>query len=238
MNGPALGVLNRAPPLAEQIYAMVRRRLRSGALPSGERLVEASLARAFGVSRSPVREALARLAADGLLEAGDNGFSVPVPTLASMEEIFDVRRLIEPPAASRAAAGMNEPAAERLRAAVELARHAQAAGERTAFLEANYLFRSVWVARLANSRLREVILRFDDQAGTVRCVTLADGAARREALDLLEEGLEAFAAKNGEAAERFALSFIDGAARYFRRIAAGTQSSDHNASTESQGEFS
>ena len=73
----------------------------------------------------------------------------------------------------------------------------------------------------------------------MRCVTLADRAARREAIGLLEEGLGAFAARDGEAAERFALSFIDGAARYFRRIAAKTPSTDpDNASTEPQGEFS
>lgn len=219
MNGPALGALDRAPPLAEQIYAMVRRRLRSGALPSGERLVEASLAKIFGVSRSPVREALARLAADGLLEAKDTGFFVPVPTVASMEEIFDIRRLIEPPAARRAAARMNEPAAESLKAAVEAARQAEETGDQAAFLEANYVFRSVWVGRLRNRRLREVILRFDDQAGAVRRITLADKAARREALSLLEEGFAAFAANDGEASELFALRFIDGAARYFLRIA-------------------
>src|SRR5690606_38954521 len=146
---------------------------------------------------------------------------VPVPTIASMEEIFDVRRLIEPPAARRAAARMNEPAIASLSAAVEAARLAEAAGDQTGFLEANYAFRSVWVGRLRNPRLREVILRFDDQAGGVRRATLADEVARREALLLLEEGLAAFTANDGRAAESFALRFIDGAARYFLRIAAG-----------------
>ncbi|MGN6145452.1 MAG: GntR family transcriptional regulator [Mesorhizobium sp.] len=218
MGGLVFDALHRAPPLAQQVYGMVRHSVRSGTLQPGERLADGPLARTLGVSRSPVREALARLVAEGLLESGDGGVQVPVPTVTAMEEICDIRRLIEPPAAQRAARRMNEPARCALEAAVEAARLADAAGDVADFLEANYVFRSVWVGRLDNRRLRETIFRFDDQAGAVRRMTLALPVARKEALAMLEEGLRAFREADGAAAERFARRYIDGAGRHFRMV--------------------
>ena len=223
MGGLAFGALRRAPPLAEQVYGMLRQRLRSGILRPGERLADAALARALGVSRSPVREALARLVAEGLLEAGDGSVGVPVPGVAAMQDICDIRRLIEPPAARRAAARMNEAARVALDAAVEAARQAERAADEAGFLEANYVFRAAWIDRVENPRLRDIVFRFDDQAGAVRRLTLALPAARREALALLEEGLQAFRAADASAAERFARRFIDGAERHFRALAADPQ---------------
>src|SRR5258708_18304416 len=91
--------VRRAPPLAEQIYLRLRQQLRSGALAPAERLVDAALAQSLNVSRTPVREALSRLAAHGLLETQGGGFQVVTPTGADMEGIFQMRRLLEPPAA-------------------------------------------------------------------------------------------------------------------------------------------
>lgn len=220
MGGPVFRAISRAPPLVEQIYGMLRNQLRSGAFQAGERLVDSSLATALAVSRTPVREALSRLVADGLLETGDSGFQIPVLTVAVMEEIFDVRGLIEPPAAQRAARAMDAVAIAGLERAVEAAREAEAAGDQADFLEANYLFRSIWVARVRNPRLQEALLRFDDQAGPVRRATLALPSARKDALRLLGQGLEAFRNADAEAAGRYALTFIEAAARYFREIAA------------------
>ncbi len=219
MSGLAFGKVNRAPPLAEQIYDMLRQQLRSGAFQHGERLVDATLAKMLGVSRTPVREALFRLVADGLLETGDSGFQIPVPTVQAMEEIFDIRRLLERPAAERAAEAMTDKVLAELARAVELAGKAERSGDQAAFLTANYMFRAAWVSCVQNPRLRETILRFDDQSGTVRRLTLALPTARRAALELLGEGLGAFKSGDAEAAGQFAVDFIDGAAHYFHELA-------------------
>jgi DNA-binding GntR family transcriptional regulator len=219
MSEAILRTVQRAPPLAEQIYLGLRQQLRSGSFDMGERLVDASLAKALNVSRTPVREALARLVADGLLETGDGGFQIPVPTVASMEEIFDVRRLIEPPAAVRATRAMSVATHEALDRALEAARDAKRTGDGARFLEANYAFRSAWIACVPNSRLRETILRFDDQAGQVRRATLVLPAARAEALELLENWAAAFKSADATAAGEYARGFIDAAARFFSDLA-------------------
>lgn len=53
--------------LSDQIYDQVKARIKSGQLAAGEQVVESKLARDFGVSQAPVREALKRLAHDGLI---------------------------------------------------------------------------------------------------------------------------------------------------------------------------
>src|SRR4029453_19312619 len=91
-----LAEVRRAPPLSEQIYLRLTQLLRVGAFAPSERLVDAALAQSLNVSRTPVREALNRLAADGLLETKAGGFQVVTPTDSDMTEIFEMRRLLEP----------------------------------------------------------------------------------------------------------------------------------------------
>ncbi len=68
-----------------------------GELAPGARLGEAELAERLGVSRTPVREALSRLAAEGLVEIAPNrGARVATWTVAELEGVFDLRSSLEP----------------------------------------------------------------------------------------------------------------------------------------------
>ena len=68
-----------------------------GDLTPGARLGEAELATRLGVSRTPVREALSRLAAEGLVEIAPNrGARVATWTVAELEGVFDLRSVLEP----------------------------------------------------------------------------------------------------------------------------------------------
>ena len=211
--------LQRAPALSEQIYQRLRYQLRSGTFAPGERLVESNIAQQLAVSRSPVREALSRLAADGLLESRAGGFQVVMPTAQDMAEIFEMRRLLEPPAARQIAGAMTPDLRAELTEALSRARGAEKASDFAAFTDANYAFRAAWVARVASRRLRETILRFDDQAGFVRRTTLVLPAARAEALALLERFMASFRGADADGAAEAAEEFIDAAARYYRQVA-------------------
>ncbi|MCC5986671.1 MAG: GntR family transcriptional regulator [Pararhodobacter sp.] len=215
MKQDLLDPLSRPAPLAEQIYHALRDRLRMGAFDAEARLAESVLARDMNVSRSPVREALSRLVADGLLDTGAWGFRVPPVTATTVAEIVDLRCLIEPVAAARAAEAMPPEAIALLRRALEQAGRAAATGNLDAFLVANYAFRAGWVTHVANSRLRDTLARFDDQAGTLRRMTFALPGAREEALGMMHDGLGGFARRDPDAAAEFARSFVEAAARYF-----------------------
>jgi DNA-binding GntR family transcriptional regulator len=174
-----------------------------------------------------VREALGRLAADGLLESRGSGFQVVKPTPQDMAEIFEMRRLLEPAAARQVAGARDTALARELADSFEQARGAERAEDFTAFAEANYRFRTAWVARVPSRRLRDTILRFDDQAGFVRRTTLVLPAARADALALLKRHVSAFRAGDADAAAAAAEQFVDAAARFY------FQQTPHNGSESS-----
>ncbi|WP_182111940.1 MULTISPECIES: GntR family transcriptional regulator [unclassified Actinotalea] len=79
----------------EQVYESLRDELVSGRFSPWERLGEERLADLFGVSRTPVREALTRLLADGLLEKRGGGLYVYMPTFADLAALYELRITLE-----------------------------------------------------------------------------------------------------------------------------------------------
>jgi DNA-binding GntR family transcriptional regulator len=89
---------------AERAYATIRDGILHGTYDAGSRLTEEDLARTAGVSRTPVREALRRLHAEGLVQFEPNhGAVVALYDFERAEEIFELRALLEPVGARRAA---------------------------------------------------------------------------------------------------------------------------------------
>ncbi|MFJ7999247.1 GntR family transcriptional regulator [Streptomyces sp. NPDC096310] len=84
-----------AAPHRERVYARLREELLSGRIGPRERLAEVRLADRFGVSRTPVREAMTRLLADGLVERADGGFYPAVPTLTQVRDLYELRATLE-----------------------------------------------------------------------------------------------------------------------------------------------
>jgi DNA-binding GntR family transcriptional regulator len=83
--------------LADRAYAALLNAIVGGELPPGHRLRDVELAGQLGVSRTPVREALSRLAAEGIVEIQPNrGARVATWTVAELEGVFDLRSAIEP----------------------------------------------------------------------------------------------------------------------------------------------
>jgi DNA-binding GntR family transcriptional regulator len=82
-------------PQRERAYQELRRRLMAGEFPGRSRLVEERIAAVLGVSRTPVREALARLLNDGLVYRGDGGYYVTVPNFADLRDLYELRITLE-----------------------------------------------------------------------------------------------------------------------------------------------
>lgn len=81
--------------LAERVYLALRDDLATGTLPPTERLRAERLAQRYGVSRTPVREALARLQADGLIQRHQDGLYLYRPRLAELDELYELRIVLE-----------------------------------------------------------------------------------------------------------------------------------------------
>lgn len=82
--------------MRDQVYQKLRDEICSGTYPAGAWLQENELTEHFGVSRSPVREALHRLVSEGLLiEIRNKGVFVREFTVRDIDEIFDLRVMLE-----------------------------------------------------------------------------------------------------------------------------------------------
>lgn len=94
--------------LAQVAYEQIRRRIASGEWNTDTPLSEPSLAKVLHVSRTPIREAIRRLQSEGLLEQRHGqGTFIRTPTRLEMLELFEIRILLEPFAAARAARKRN-----------------------------------------------------------------------------------------------------------------------------------
>lgn len=104
-NGPAPTFTSKG----DGAYAALRERILFGELPAGSRLAQYELAQAFGVSITPVREAVRRLAGEGLIVL-DTHRDARVAEMTDVEarELFEARRALEPAALALAARNRTE----------------------------------------------------------------------------------------------------------------------------------
>lgn len=102
---PDLPRLGEIRGLGARVYEALRRAIAAGSLPPRFRLRENALASQFGVSTTPVREALRRLEREGLVHISPNrGASVAAFDLTTARSLYDVRELLECAAIRQAAA--------------------------------------------------------------------------------------------------------------------------------------
>ncbi len=140
--------------VVDQVYTAIRERITSGSLPRGARVHQEDLAEELGVSRTPVREALRRLAAEGLVEMRTNrGARVADVDQHGMRVSYEARTVIEPGAARLAAGQQLEEPLARMRAAVAAQRRSLRNVQRS--FEANREFHLALAAASGNEFLSQ-----------------------------------------------------------------------------------
>ena len=193
--------LERPAGLADRVYNQLRDNIGSHQIRPGERLQEVSLAAQLGVSRTPVREALARLESEGMIAVEGRGFVVPELTDADIEEIYQLRFLLEPAAARTAVAEISSPTdLASMAAAIDEATAADRNGDFRAFLEANSRFHNAWRALIPNRRMSKLLDQYVGHVRFLRVLTLGDASARKTALTGMKNIHAAFKKRDPDAA--------------------------------------
>lgn len=201
----------KAVSLREQVYDHLRERIHTGQLTFDDRLVDVDIANEFGVSRMPVREALMQLVHDGMIESTTRGFVLRRYSDKEIAEIFEIRRLLEPAAATIAARNMTGAALEVMDGAIDAGIKASKADDFTAFVIANAAFRGAWLAQVPNSQLVAALARYIDHVQVIRLVTLSQRPVREDVLQRLRAIHDAFQAGKADRLNALFQQHVDAA---------------------------
>lgn len=189
--------------LATRAYDRLRESILRGDLRPNERLVETELAGWLKVSRTPLREALQRLAHEGLIQSRRRGWVVREYTAGQVSEIHEVRAALEGMAALLAC---ERASGEQIQEIVDFHHHQNRAKLETPasdyLVEYNDAFHQAIDAAAGNPRLMEFIRRNREFFFTYRIAKVYSEDEARASLKGHDEVVEALMVRNGEAAER------------------------------------
>lgn len=144
--------------LSDQVYHAVRARILERSLQPGEFVREQEVSRALGVSRTPVREALGRLATEGFLERiPHHGFRVPSNSLADLLELYPIVSALELTAGRLAMPRLTREDIARLRGITERLRAARDRNDVEAVSACNAEFHDTICQKSGNRRLVDML---------------------------------------------------------------------------------
>ena len=158
----------------ERAARVIKEQILKGALAPGSNHLEGELAAMLGISRTPVREALLMLEAQGLVEiVPRRGVRIVPLSARDMEEIYQILTELESLAAAEVAAKKPSPA--ELAGLAECLRDMEAAlkaDDRIAWAEADDQFHRQLIALAGNRRLQQIVQTVWDQVHRARMLTL------------------------------------------------------------------
>lgn len=185
----------------ETIVDEVESLIFDGTYANGERLDEAQLAARFSVSRTPVREALQRLAASGLVEhIPRRGGFVRHPGPVELVEMFEVMAELEATCARLAALRIEERALDDLRAANIRCKKAVKAGDSDRFYDENETFHHLIYRNAGNSFLDGECRRLHHRLKPFRRMQLRAPGRLKQSMAEHEAIVRHLSARNGIAA--------------------------------------
>lgn len=185
----------------DRVFASLRESILSGEFPAGSLHSVYRLADLLGVSRTPVREAVLRLADIGLVTIERNrGVRIRGVSVGDIRAVFELRLMIEVPAAAYAAAHASAADVQLLEAELDAMRDAAKHGDESRFTAHDKALHHAVGAILGNARAQHEVTALRDSILTRGASTLHRSRGMAEILDEHVPIVEAIAARDSEAA--------------------------------------
>ncbi|BAK35088.1 putative GntR family transcriptional regulator [Microlunatus phosphovorus NM-1] len=217
-----LHVEERSPAisLAGLAYQQIKDRLIMLDIRPGDPINDVALAAELGVGRTPVREALKRLETDHLVVSYPRrGTFATVVDVTELGSISDIRQLLEPHAARRAAENATPAQRLEMRETANLVRDLQVVdGDRTAFITEDRAIHQLIYRATGNSHLEDVLTRYDNLATRIWCLVIDKLPDLAEHIRDHAGLLEAIAAGDGDLAASLTLGHVTGFERAIRSV--------------------
>lgn len=179
--------------LTEKVYAQLRHEILRCKLKPGADLSEAELAARFKVSKTPVREALAALRLDGLIRTFPRrGYQVAQVTFGDINQLFDLRTIVEAGAAEMAARRITDAQLGELSRLAAISYDPESDQTLEYFINANRAFHMAIARATENPRLEALLERLIDElerffylGATLRDVSTETNKEHSEIVDVL-----------------------------------------------------
>ena len=198
-----IGEISPAPrplTLRDYVYQLLLERLGTGRYGINKRIIEKDLVDQLDVSRTPVRDALARLAAEGFLVSTKHGYRVPNITKDDIEFMTEMRAIVEPQAAQQAAENDTKTGIAEMHRAISDEETSHRNDNAIGFERAHLIFRSAWLSRVRNPLLLETAGKSLVTLQLIRHIALRHEEIRSHIIESHKGLLEAIEEKSPEKA--------------------------------------
>ncbi|MEO6351107.1 MAG: GntR family transcriptional regulator [Candidatus Limnocylindrales bacterium] len=206
-------------PSSERVYRRMKEMIISGELPPHTRLVELQFAAEFGVSRTPVREALKRLTADKLVHTDPvRGLIVHDPEPHEIQDIYLVREVLEGLATRLAAQRIAPEELQRLRAILDSMHEGLEDGRTDIVVSANLAFHEVIYRAAGNATLSRLARDLSDFVRRFSTEAFSSGPRVNTVFDEHEAILKALEKRDPDEAERASARHLRAASEYMTQL--------------------
>ena len=197
--------------IADQIFEQLEKDILSGKYQRGEVLSELRLSKEMNVSRTPIREALLRLAQENILQETGRGMVVIGITNDDMLDLYDIRLHLEGEAARRAAVNITDEQLAQLQELTELQRfyinkQGNSSSEHTKNLDSQ--FHEVLYAASGSKSYTEVLVRLHKKMSKIRMASVSKQSRALQSNDEHMEICRAMALHDPDAAEEAVLKHV------------------------------
>ncbi len=166
--------LDSYQPLREVVCETLRDAIKNGILKPGERLMEIQVAEELGVSRTPVREAIRKLELEGyVIMMPRRGTYVANLSIRDVNEVFEIRTMLESLACGLAAERITEEELERLQRLLVVINDYFEQGHMDKIVEADMEFHDILYTASRNTRLVGIINNLREQLTRFRSMSMA-----------------------------------------------------------------
>ena len=201
--------------LSQRIYEILKDQIINEELGPGERLLDDKLASSFGVSRTPVREALTRLTSEGLVEITPrSGVYVKKLTKKDVEEIYKIRKVLEGLAAREATSIIDGKKLEQLNLLLKKAERSLNSDDYQPCIDFDVALHNSILENCQNSRLYSIITNLNTLIHVFRVRVARNKEKAKQALNEHENILKAIKARNPEKAEKMIIEHIEKSKEY------------------------
>lgn len=197
--------------LSKKVYHVLKERIIKEDLKPGEKILEVNIGEQLGVSRTPIREALRELAAEGFVKMIPNqGMMVSNVSIEEIKEVLQIRKLLEGFAASITAKKINKGEIKKLEKIIEKMNISISKDDVLVYSDLNGEFHNLILKVCGNKRLIKICANLSGSDHRFRIRALRDNSERlKYSLKEHQEIVDALKKKDSEQADRRSKKHIE-----------------------------